>query len=90
MSVPKRIGRSVDICRCRCITLIGSEPSEFSYTAYGDYKSIAQVQRHIRRVLKDDNIVVKNVHKETVFASMPLDKFIEHADKIIEGRKVDL
>lgn len=78
-----RIGRNVQTTKCKGEYYDKNfKKWPFEITVYGNY-TIELLARKVRRILETDNFIINpdSVEHSSFWASMPIEKFVELADK---------
>lgn len=80
MSVNNRIGRTITVMVCECVVIEGhNKPRDVTVKLYGDYADSDRAQSAVARKLGTKRVLLKSWRKESFYASMPINEFVEHA-----------
>lgn len=84
MGMSTRVGRSVFVTTCDCIIIEGNDPIHKEVTLYGDYHNIKRATNAVKKKLGIDQVLVKSTERKSLYYSMPVETFIQNADKVTE------
>lgn len=80
MGASNRIGRSITVMVCDCIVVEKDNTThEMTVKLYGDLGDVTRAQNAVRKKLDNPRVLVKSWHKESFYASMKLEDFVNQA-----------
>lgn len=83
MTMSTRIGRTVNVCTCKCIVVDAqNNMTHETVKLYGDYTIDKRIQNAVKRKLGNDRVLVESYTKEKYFASMSMEKFLKEAESV--------
>lgn len=78
-----RIGRTFYRTYCDCLYIDSdNEPKPLEYVLDGYYNDAIRAQAEVAKCLGQTTVMVRNITHRAYYASMPIEKFLEHADFI--------